>query len=131
MATIPVARANPFGSSAVQAPAPANLSTGQTGTGPSTNVADRGSDRGPGMVQIITTVGTALTVAIEGSNDGTNFFPIPYATLAAPATPVVTTFNITTATTTRMFLVTDFAWRYLRLNYSANTNMVITADFFV
>lgn len=111
-----------------------NLCTAQTGNGVSTNVADRGQiGGGPALLRIVTTIGATptCTYLIEGSADGTNFFAAPYATAAAPETPVVATFAITTATTTLVHLRANHAWRYLRVTMSANTNVTSTIDLFL
>lgn len=113
-------------------PDSASLSAAQTGNGQSTNVADRGGARGPALLKITTTVGATptVTIAIEGSADGTNFFAIPYADSATPTTVAVATFAITTATTVYKHLLADYGWRYVRLTYSANTNVTSTVDVF-
>ena len=109
------------------------LSDAQTGNGQSTNVADRGTPYppglGPALLTIVTTVGATptVTVAIEGSADGSDWFSVAYSTTAAPETVAVATFAITSATTTRMILRPNHPWRYLRLTYSANTNVTSTA----
>lgn len=107
-----------------------NLSSAQAGNGQSTNVADRGGARGPALLTITTTVGATptCTYAIQGSADGTNWFPVAYAETATPTTISVATFAITTATTVHKLLQTDQPWRFLRLTYSANTNVTNTAD---
>jgi hypothetical protein len=109
---------------------PINLSTAQTGNGDSTNVAFRGlRDRG-GAVVITSAIGATptVTVNIQGSVDGTNFFNIPYALVATPTTFVLTALTITTAVTTTYLLQRELAWRFLKLVYSANTNVTLTAD---
>lgn len=109
------------------------LSSAQTGNGQSTNVADRGTNvaqsTGTALLTIVTTVGATptVTVAIEGSVDNSDWFSVAYATAAAPETVAVSTFAITSATTTRMILRPNHPWRYLRLTYSANTNVTSTA----
>jgi hypothetical protein len=118
----------------------ANLCTAQTGTGATTNIADRGgvaasgglATTGPAILRIVTTVGATptCTYLIEGSADGTNWFAAPYATVAAPETVAVATFAITSATTTNMHLRPNHAWRYLRVTLSANTNVTSTIDIF-
>lgn len=110
-----------------------NLSTSQTGTGQSTNVAGRYGATGPALLTIVSTVGGSptVTVAIEGSSDGSDWFPVAYADAATPETVSVATFAITTATTTRKILRPFHPWSYLRLTYSANTNVTLTADVFV
>lgn len=106
------------------------LGTAQTGNVDSTNTLDRGASTKPGAVVITTTVGATptVTVNIQGSADGTNFFNVPYALVATPATFVVTAITITTAVTTTYLLQTDQSWRYLKLVYSANTNVTLTAN---
>lgn len=110
-----------------------NLSSGQTGNGASTNVVDRGSDTGSALVKITTTVGATptCTYAIEGSADGTNWFAVAYADSATPTTVTVATFTITTATTVYKLVQTGVPVRYLRVFYSANTNVTNTADVWV
>lgn len=112
-------------------PNSARLSAAQTGDGASTNIVDRGAaTERPALLTIATTVGATptCTYAIEGSADGTGWFAVAYADPATPETPAVATFNITTATTTRKILRADQPWRFLRLTYSANTNVTNTAD---
>jgi hypothetical protein len=111
-------------------PNTASLSTGQTGNGVSTNVLDRGGvTERPALLQITTTVGDTptCTYAIEGSADGSAWFPVAYADEATPETVSVATFAITSATTVRKILRPGHPWRYLRLSYSANTNVTNTA----
>lgn len=107
-----------------------NLSTAQTGNGDSTNTMDRGAIRGPALLKITTTVGATPTVTInfQGSMDGTNFFNVPYGLAASPETVAVAAVVITSATTNYYHLRPNHAWRYLKLAYSANTNVTITAD---
>lgn len=107
-----------------------NLSAAQTGNGASTNVADRGFNLGPVLLKLTTTVGSTptVTVAIEGSADGTNFFNVAYADSATPETVAVANLVITTATTSYKILRPNHPWQYLRLTYSANTNVTTTAD---
>jgi len=105
------------------------LSTAQTGTGDSTNILDRGVRRGPGAVTITSTVGATptVTVNIQGSLDGTTWFNIGYALTGTPETVAVAAITITTATTTTYLLRTDQPWQFLKLAYSANTNVTLTA----
>lgn len=112
-------------------PNTARLSNAQTGDGASTNVVDRGATtERPALLTIVTTVGATptCTYAIEGSADGVGWFAVAYADPTTPETPAVATFAITTATTTRKILRADQPWRFLRLTYSANTNVTNTAD---
>ena len=69
-----------------------------------------------------------VTVNILGSMDGANFFNIGYAAVATPTTAAVAALTITTATTTRVVLLENQPWRFLKLNYSANTNVTLTAQ---
>jgi|SRR5262245_6052781 len=110
-----------------------NLSTAQTGNADSTNTADRGGERGAALLKIVSTVGgtPTVTVNIQGSMDGVTFFNVAYATTAAPETPVVTALTITTATTGNYILRPNMPWRYLKLVYSANTNVTLTADLLI
>jgi hypothetical protein len=106
------------------------LSVAQTGNGASTNVADRRGSTRAALIQIVSTIGATptVTVAVQGSIDNTNWFSVPIADVATPTTVVVTTFAITTATTTTKIVQADTPVRYLRLLYSANTNVTLTAD---
>ena len=110
-----------------------NLSTAQTGNGDSTNTCLRGADDSSGAVVITSAVGATptVTVNIQGSADGVAYFNIPYALVATPATFVITAITITTAVTTTYLLQTNQPWRYLKLVYSANTNVTLTADAFL
>lgn len=111
-----------------------NLSNAQAGNAASTNVADRGAAAAPNpaLLKIVTAVGATptCTYLIEGSADGVNWFPAAYADAGTPATVVATTFVITTAGTAYKVLQADQPWRYLRVTYSANTNVTNTVDVF-
>lgn len=113
-----------------QFPDATNLSAAQTGNGASTNVADRGGSLGPALLKITTTVGATptCTYAIEVSADGTAWLAAAYADSATPTTVSVATFVITTATTVYKVLRAEIPWRFLRVTYSANTNVTNTAD---
>ena len=110
-----------------------NLSTAQTGTGPSTNVVDRGGAVGPVLLKLVTTVGATptCTYAVEGSADNVTFFSIQYADSATPQTLVITTATVTSATTVRWLIPANIPVRYLRVTYSANTNVTNTLDAFI
>jgi hypothetical protein len=112
-------------------PNSASLSAAQTGNGVSTNVVDRGAaTERPALLKVTTTVGATptCTYAIEGSADGASWFPVAYADSATPETVSVATFVETTAVTRWKILRPDHPWRFLRLIYSANTNVTNTAD---
>lgn len=110
-----------------------NLSTAQTGNGDSTNVAFRGARTDGGAVVITSTIGATptVTVNIQGSVDGVNFFNVPYSLVATPRTFVLTAITITTAVTTTYLLQELVFYQYLKLVYSANTNVTLTADAFL
>lgn len=109
-----------------------NLSTAQTGNGASTNIIDRGGATGPALLKIVTTIGATptCTYLIEGSASGVDWYPVQYADSATPGTVVVTTFVITTATTALKIVQPTQPVRYLRVTYSANTNVTNTTDLF-
>jgi hypothetical protein len=120
------------------------LGVAQTGNGDTTNTADRDFDRsgggpivgpaaGGGAVVITSAIGATptVTVNIQGSVDGTQFFNIPYALVATPRTFVLTAITITTAVTTSYLLQENVFWRFLKLVYSANTNVTLTATAYV
>jgi hypothetical protein len=109
------------------------LSTAQTGSADSTNVADRGDRRGPGAIVLTTTVGATptVTINIQGSVDGTNFYNIPYQLVATSETIAIAAIVVTTAVTTTYLLRHDHAWRFLKLVYSSNTNVTSTATAYI
>jgi hypothetical protein len=115
-------------------PAATNLSAGQTGNGQSTNVADRGgrSDR-VALLTVTTAVGATptCTYLVEVSADGVAWWPAPYADSATPETLSVATFTLTTAVTVQKIMRQHHPWRFLRLTYSANTNVTNQADLWV
>lgn len=106
------------------------LGTAQTGNTDTTHTLDRGSFRGPGLLEIVSTIGSTPTVTVNilGSMDGSNFFNIGYAAVATPTTAAVAALTITTATTTRVILLENMPWRFLKVNYSANTNVTVTTQ---
>jgi hypothetical protein len=108
----------------------ARLSNGQTGNGVSTNILDRLGGLEACLLEIVTTVGATPTVTInvEGSHDNQDWWNVPYTETATPATFAAAALVITTAATRRLILPPNIPWRWLRLNYSANTNVTITAD---
>jgi hypothetical protein len=104
------------------------LSVAQVGNGDSTNIAWRSQYAGGGIV-ITSTVGGAPTVTVNilGSLDGVNFYNIPYALTSAPTTFVLSAITITTATTNTYLLNILGSERTIKLNYSANNNVTLTA----
>lgn len=123
MATLP---ANASG----RTPEVVPLSAAQAGNGPSTNVADRGPSHKGAVVRITTAVGgtPTCTYQIEVSADGVAWAPATYADLATPAVNSTSTFVITTATTVQKIVKQPTPWRYVRVTYSANTNVTNTTD---
>lgn len=111
-------------------PETANLATAQTGNGASTNIVDRGTSMGPALLRVTTTIGATptCTYQIEGSPDGTVWFPAAYMDVAAPAAVISSTFVITTATTVYRTIGARQPWRFLRVTMSANTNVTSTID---
>lgn len=83
----------------------------------------------PAALVITSTIGATptVTVNIQGSVDGTNYFNIPYALVATPATFVVTAITITTAVSTTYLLQPNQPWQFIQIVASANTNVTLTA----
>jgi len=111
------------------------LGSAQTGNTDTTNTAERSSDRIglPAAVVLTSTVGATPTVTVKilASVDGVNWFNVGYALVATPETATVADITITTAITTTYLLRPHQPWRYLKLNYSANTNVTLTARAYV
>jgi len=111
------------------------LSDAQTGNGDSTNIAKHGlraSDRTGGIV-ITSAIGATptVTINIQGSFDGVNYTNIPYTAenlLATAPSWITTAITITTAKTGFYALQPGIPWRFLKLVYSANTNVTLTVD---
>ena len=108
---------------------PGSLSAAQTGNADSTNTILRNTGMAA-IIRIANTDGATPTVTINilGSINGTDFFNVPYSTVAAPATHVVAAITVTATATNHFYLPAGYAYSYLKLNYSANTNETITAD---
>jgi len=114
-------------------PGAINLATAQTGNGASTDILDRGARSAPIGLQITSTIGATptVTVALEGSMDGTTWFAVPYTDPATPDVSSIATFPITTATVTRKYVRGGFPYRFFRCFMSANTNVTLTIDVYV
>jgi hypothetical protein len=112
-----------------------NLSTAQAGNGQSTNSVLRRFDTVPraAAIRVVTAAGATptCTYLLEGSADGVNWFPVPYVDSATPGTLSGGTFTITAAGTAWKFIPADQPWTFLRLTYSANTNVTNTVDAWV
>jgi hypothetical protein len=110
----------------------ARLSDSQTGNGDSTNILYRGAGSEDGTVVLTSVIGATptVTVNIQGSVDGTNWANVPYYAGAWAVSPtyVITAIVITTAVTTMYHIRGTDDYRYLKLAYSANTNVTLTAD---
>jgi hypothetical protein len=106
------------------------LSAGETGNGQSVNSVDRGGGLEAALLTIDTTVGATPTVSltVEGSADGADWWPVPYADVASPTVVAVASLTITTAGRRRLILQPDVPWRYLRVTRAANTNVTVTAN---
>jgi len=110
-----------------------NLSTTQTGNVDSTNTMDRGYTLGgPVLLRVTSTIGATptVTVNIQGSMDGSIFYNVPYSLMATPTTWTVAAITITTATTNNYILMPANPWRFMKVVYSANTNVTLTTDVF-
>jgi hypothetical protein len=105
-----------------------SIAAGLTGNVNST-VARRDETRDGGGIVITSTIGATptVTVNIQGSLDGTNWYNVPYALVATPATFVLTALTITTAVTTNYLLQPAQQWIFVRLALTANTNVTIDA----
>lgn len=110
-------------------PDPITIDTNATGNTRS-DIIDRGNMISGGALELTTTVGATptVTVNIQGSFDGTNWFNIPYALIATPRTFVITAITITSATTNRYILQEGIPYRYLSIVRSANTNVTFTSS---
>lgn len=115
-----------------------NLASAQVGNGVSTNIAQRRADRTgvPALLRVTTTIGATptCTYLVEGSPDGSSWFALPIQDLPTaggpPGTLTSATFTITTAATFWKLVAVDFPWTYLRVTFSANTNVTNTVDLF-
>lgn len=110
-----------------------NLANAQAGNGASTNVLCRRTDRGtarPALLRVNTAVGATptCTYQIEGSADGTNWFPLGSYDTSAAASTSGATFTITAAGTAWRVVPADLPWTFLRVTFSANTNVTNTVD---
>lgn len=109
------------------------LGTSQTGNVDTTNTLDRGEYRGPAAIVLTSTVGATptVTVDIKGSVDGTNFYNVAYSLVATPETVAVAAITVTSAATTTYLLRPTHAWRYLKVVFSANTNVTLSTTVYL
>lgn len=89
----------------------------------------RGNNYVGGAVIITSTVGSTptVTVNLQGSMDGTNWYNVPYALVATPRTFVLTAITITSAVTTTYLLQELVAYQYFKFVTTANTNVTLGA----
>jgi hypothetical protein len=106
------------------------LFAGQTVAADS-DTLDRRALTGPGdlVVTYTDTGANTVTFDIQGSNDTTNWWNVPYALVAAPSTFVVTaiTYNTNGGGTVHYLLQADQPWRYLRMHITALTATTVDA----
>lgn len=114
------------------APGLVTIASAQTGNGATTDVADRGTSHKVGgtMVRVIAAAGATptCTYQIEVSADGSTWANATYADVSTPTTDVTSTFVITTDSVVRKILKHPTVWRYVRVTFSANTNVTNTVD---
>jgi hypothetical protein len=84
------------------------------------------SAQSAGAVVIASVAGTTVTVNIQGSADGVNYFNIGYALVATPTTYVQSALTITTTTTTT-YLLQNYGYQFVQIVASANTGMTLSA----
>ena len=109
---------------------PTIIAAAQTGNFTST-AALRTSDfdyQVGGAIVITSAIGATptVTVNIQGSVDGVNYFNIPYALVATPSTFVIAAITITTAVTTTYLFQSLQPWEFVQVVASANTNVTLT-----
>jgi hypothetical protein len=114
------------------APGVCRISAAQAGNGVSTHIADRGPSHklNGTVVQVAAAAGATptCTYAIEVSADGTNWVAATYADISTPTTDTTATFVITADVVARKIVKHAQQWRYVRVTYSANTNVTNTTD---
>jgi len=105
-------------------PATAVVLLGGTTVATTSPVLDRAAYRGPAAL-VIANIGGATpteTIDIPVSCDNVNFYNGAYALVATPNTVAVAQITVTTTATTTYLLLTDQAWRYLRVVTATITN---------
>lgn len=114
------------------------ISDAQTGNGNS-EVFDFGSDgpasaddRERALVRIVTAVGSTptCTYAVQGSLNQSSWFNLVYGDISTPDTYTSSTFTVTSATTVVKVIKAGQKYRYVRVVYSANTNVTNTTDIY-
>jgi hypothetical protein len=115
-----------------------NMCTALGGNVEATNRVERRADRMgfASLLRITTAIGATptCTFLVEGSPDGVSWFAQPLQDLPTaggpPGTLTSATFVITTAATFWKLLPVDIPWIFLRVTFSANTNVTSTIDLF-
>lgn len=84
------------------------------------------------LVRLVTTITTTptVTVALKGSRDGTTYTNLAYSDSSTPATFGSSNLTITTADTFVKIIKPGQKFRYLRVTFSATTNVTSTVDVF-
>jgi hypothetical protein len=80
------------------------------------------------LVRMTSTVGATPTasVAIQGSKDNVNWFPVDYSDSATPSVYTQAPLTITTAATIQKMIRPHQSFKFIRFNMTANTNVTIT-----
>lgn len=110
------------------------MATALAGNTVATNTVNRRSDQGvlkPSILRIIATVGSACTYAIDGSPDGTFYYPLPYSDWTVAGVPGATTSAVYVIGTTGTFwlmIPVNEPWSVLRVTMSSNTAMINQLD---
>ena len=99
------------------------------------DVFDAGDTAGDAAIAITSVIGTAPVTTlcdIQGSIDYVTWYNVGYATMAAPQTALYAQLTITTATSTIYKILGpnitgSNPWRFLRLHFASNTNILISA----
>lgn len=115
-----------------------SLAAAQVGNGVSTNVVQRRGDTIKAtLIRLVTTIGATptCTYLFEASPDGIGWFSLPMQDITSAGPPGALTSAsigaITTATTKWFWVPVDFPWIFLRVTFSANTNVTNTVDVWV
>jgi hypothetical protein len=94
---------------------------------------DRGLAAGVVLTSVVSTAPATTLVDIQGTWDLVNWHNVAYSTMAAPQTLLYAQLTITTSTATSYKLpgVDDAGstpWRWLRLKFTSNTNVIMSAQ---
>lgn len=118
-------------SSAV-APNVVTIAAAQTGNGATTDIADRGTSHklASTIIRVIAGAGATptCTYQIEVSADASSWSNATYADISTPTTDTTATFVITTDSVVQKIIKHPSMWRYVRVTFSANTNVTNTVD---